>query len=188
MNLACTSYNNFDATIACLPFVENDTVCCGPDEVDAMEANLVMAEGIFGRCPACFYNMVRSICAFACAQDQSRFLTPTLATVEVDDDEGIRNVTYVASVRYNINERYVNGTYDSCKAVSMPATSGVAMDLACGSFNSKTCNPIRWYQYMGDADNNMFVPFPINYEFTNHSDAFDYDTRHCGSSNSVRFT
>lgn len=35
---------------------------------------------------------------------------------------------------------------------------------------------VRWYTFLGDAVNNLFVPFPINYNFTSNDDpnSFNY--------------
>lgn len=33
-----------------------------------------MADSIFGRCSTCIKNMIRGICDFTCAPDQSRFM------------------------------------------------------------------------------------------------------------------
>lgn len=148
---------------------DEDLVCCGTKEIVAMEGNLVMAEGIFGRCPACYYNMLKSICAMACAPDQSRFLTPNIVTKEVDgggeddgdDDTTKRNVTYVESIRFKIDESYINATYNSCSRVIMPATGAIAMDMACGAFyNSRTCTPKRYV----NLDHDTLIDIDIDTE------------------------
>lgn len=62
-----------------------------------------------------------------------------------------------------ITEAYLNGTYDSCKQVSMPSTGQLALDLMCGAWASQKCTAKRWFDYMGETEGNLFVPFKINY-------------------------
>lgn len=94
-------------------------------------------------------------------------------------------VEYVESVRFEMNEKYINEVYNSCSQVIIPATGGFTMDLACGSYNSKTCTPKRWYQYMGDPVANIYVPFLINYTYTNPEIAFSAETKKCNESYEV---
>lgn len=35
----------------------------------------------------------------------------------------------------------MNGTYDSCKQVSVPSTSRLALDLMCGEWGASRCSP-----------------------------------------------
>lgn len=63
----------------------------------------------------------------------------------------------------HITEAYIDGTYDSCKQVSMPSTGQLAMDLICGSWGSQKCTAKRWFDYMGEPEGNSFVPFKIKY-------------------------
>lgn len=41
-----------------------------------MDESMGSAESVFGRCPTCLQNMIKSICSFSCAPDQSRFMDP----------------------------------------------------------------------------------------------------------------
>lgn len=47
--------------------------------------------------------------------------------------------------------------------VSVPSTGQLAMDLMCGTWGSLRCSSNRWFEYMGTAKDNPFVPFQINY-------------------------
>lgn len=53
-------------------------------------------------------------------------------------------VKVVKSVDYYISEEYVNGVYDNCKGVIVPASGGYAMDLSCGRYDLKSCTAKRF--------------------------------------------
>lgn len=63
----------------------------------------------------------------------------------------------------HITEAYINGTYDSCKQVSMVSTGNLALDIMCGAWASQKCTARRWFDYMGESKDNSFVPFQRNY-------------------------
>lgn len=33
----------------------------------------------------------------------------------------------------------------------------------CGDYAASRCSPTKWFHYMGDAANNLYVPFQITY-------------------------
>lgn len=123
----------------------DDLVCCDSDQVGALVNNLVLAEAIFGRCQTCLANMLRAICEFSCGIDQSRYLNTTVDTIEVYVDFEPVMAEVVVSVEMNIDELFVNKTYDSCRGVINPATGTTSMDIACGQYDSKTCTPRRYF-------------------------------------------
>lgn len=47
--------------------------------------------------------------------------------------------------------------------VSVPATGQLALDIMCGDWGASRCSPSKWFFYMGDATDNYYVPFQINY-------------------------
>lgn len=94
-------------------------------------------------------------------------------------------IKYVESVQLEISERFVNEVYESCRNVIIPATGTFAMDLACGLYDSKTCSPKRWYQYLGDNVENIYVPFLINYTYNTPEIAFTAKTKKCNESYGV---
>lgn len=49
--------------------------------------------------------------------------------------------TYVAAIEVYIEDEYMNGTYDSCKQVSVPSTSQLALDMMCGEWGASRCSP-----------------------------------------------
>lgn len=102
-------------------------------------------------------------------------------------EEGeIESIKYVESVQFEINENYISEVYESCSQVITPSTGAYSMDMACGLYDSKTCSPKRWFQFMGDPVLNYFVPFLINYTYTNPEIAFTAETKKCNESFVVR--
>lgn len=69
---------------------------------------------------------------------------------------------YVNAVDVFITNKYLQGTFTSCKKVSVPSLGQLALDVMCGDWGASRCTPERWFTFMGDA-NNPYVPFQINY-------------------------
>ncbi|KAL3273722.1 hypothetical protein HHI36_015151 [Cryptolaemus montrouzieri] len=66
-----------------------------------------------------------------------------------------------------VTNDYIEGTFNSCKQVSVPSTGQLALDLMCGAWGASKCTPYRWFEFMGMAGpNNPFIPFQINYIVT----------------------
>lgn len=70
---------------------------------------------------------------------------------------------YVESTSMILDEKYANDTFNSCKNIIHPASGRVAMDISCGSYDSKSCTPERWYHFLGDIDDNPLTPFKVDY-------------------------
>lgn len=70
--------------------------------------------------------------------------------------------TFINEIDLYISENYINGTFDSCKNVQFPSTGQLALDLMCGHWGAAKCSAKRWFNSMGDV-NNDYVPFQINY-------------------------
>ncbi|KAL9886600.1 Niemann-Pick type C-1b [Glossina fuscipes fuscipes] len=142
----------------------NDSLalCCDADQISIMHQGMSQIDGIYSRCPTCSLNMALIFCLMNCAQNQSLFLTPYLGN---HSTEG----SYVKSIDYRIEDKAAEKIYNSCKGIQHSQTGRPAMDLACGSFNARTCNHRKWFNFMGDTTINNYVPFPINYSFFNES-------------------
>lgn len=65
-----------------------------------------------------------------------------------------------------VSDRYIRGTFDSCKNVQFPSTGQLSLDLMCGSWGAAKCTADRWYSFMSDVSED-FVPFQINYKTEN---------------------
>ncbi|XP_053681579.1 NPC intracellular cholesterol transporter 1 homolog 1b [Sabethes cyaneus] len=152
-------------------FDSDDTpVCCNPMQLEELDSNFKNGEGIFGRCETCVRNMLFSICSMACSPEQSRFLT---AYVDETNE-------YVEKVEYRIDREHIQGVYDSCKGVVVPSSGKYGMDMACGGWESTRCTAERWYEYMGDAGINDFVPFLIEYHFPEEPETrYNQEVLHC---------
>lgn len=48
--------------------------------------------------------------------------------------------------------------------VSVPSSGQLALDLMCGEWGALECTAKKWFHYMGDAEDNGYVPFQINYK------------------------
>lgn len=121
------------------PLIGSALVCCDAAQVRTLVSNINNAEAIFGRCQTCVGNMLRSICAFTCGADQSRFINATVGI----NESFFGTAEVVLEIDINIDERFVNETYDSCQGVVNPATGTTSMDIACGFYDSRTCTPRR---------------------------------------------
>lgn len=65
-----------------LPCTEGDDyLCCDAEQIKKMEQSLQLADGIFGRCQTCLKNFHKSICAFSCSSEQSRFVKRNVSTM-----------------------------------------------------------------------------------------------------------
>lgn len=70
---------------------------------------------------------------------------------------------FISAIDVYVTNKFIQGTYNSCKDVSVPSTGQLALDIMCGEYGAAKCTPMRWFHYMGDAANNAFVPFQITY-------------------------
>ncbi|XP_062139723.1 NPC intracellular cholesterol transporter 1 homolog 1b [Drosophila sulfurigaster albostrigata] len=156
-------------------------LCCDAQQVHTMDSGLTQADGVYSRCPTCTMNMAQTVCAMTCAQNHSLFLT---AYLDLNPD----GIDFVEHIDYRLEDATVQGIYNSCSGIQHPQTGRPAMDLGCGAFNAKTCTYRRWYHFMGDAENSDYVPFVINYMWSEDaeegSDAIylQLNTLDCGQS------
>ncbi|XP_059609454.1 NPC intracellular cholesterol transporter 1 homolog 1b [Phlebotomus argentipes] len=156
-------------------FTSDDTpLCCNAQSIRLMDSQFSMAEGIFGRCEGCLKNLLQSICAFSCSPEASKYVRTYV------EPQGNIGGAYVREIDFVANADYLNMTYESCANIVHPSTGKLAMDLACGSFGSSRCTPLRWFGFMGDSSINPLAPFTINY-FTseNPEERFDGNPRTC---------
>jgi Niemann-Pick C1 protein len=162
----------------CFDFYKDagDPVCCTNGQVLKMEQEVQMAEGVFGRCQTCLNNMLKSICALACAPDQSKYIVPTVS-------RNFLGVDYVSEVEFRIDGQFMAGVFNSCIETVVPSSGRLAMDLACGSFGAKDCTPERWYRFLGQPSLNPLVPFKIDYTVSdNPAERYESETKECHDS------
>ncbi len=61
------------------PHLRNDLggdlhLCCGPQQLQDLKTNFIMAVALLARCPTCMYNFRKNFCDMTCRPDQSKFL------------------------------------------------------------------------------------------------------------------
>lgn len=134
------------------------SLCCDAAQIETMESGLSQADGVFSRCPTCTRNMALTVCAMTCAKNHTLFLTAY-------NDTNDAGVDYVKYIDYRLTDDTVSKIYNSCIGIQHTQTGRPAMDLGCGSYNAKTCNYRRWYEFMGDVSGD-YVPFQINYKWS----------------------
>ncbi|XP_069696663.1 NPC intracellular cholesterol transporter 1 isoform X2 [Periplaneta americana] len=135
--------------------------CCDTKQLTTMDNSILLAAAFLQRCPSCLQNLVKHICDMTCGIDQSRFINIS----ELEENE--KGVEYINGIDVYLGDEYMNGTYNSCKQVSVPSTSRLALDMMCGEWGASRCSARKWFTYMGQSEGNPFVPFEINYIETN---------------------
>ncbi|XP_011312256.1 Niemann-Pick C1 protein isoform X2 [Fopius arisanus] len=128
--------------------------CCDSEQLEILDNNILLAANLLARCPSCLGNLVKHFCEFTCSPRQNEFMNIT---------QFGPNNTYIDGINMYITNRYLQGTYKSCNKVSVPSTGQLAFDLMCGDWGSSHCTPERWFKFMGDATDNIYVPFQIDY-------------------------
>ncbi|XP_038114072.1 NPC intracellular cholesterol transporter 1 isoform X1 [Culex quinquefasciatus] len=138
--------------------VDDAVTCCDAQQVDVLNQNVKLAANFLARCPSCMANLVRHMCDFTCSPQQSKFMEIKATEMNTDTKK-----EYITNIDLHITGQYMNGTYDSCSAVSSPSTGRRALDLMCGSWGASKCSARKWFTYMGTTEGNPYVPFQINY-------------------------
>ncbi|KAI4456062.1 npc intracellular cholesterol transporter 1 [Holotrichia oblita] len=144
------------------------STCCDASQLKVMDSNIIIAANFLQRCPSCVNNLIKHICEMSCATNQSKFIE-VVSTQPVGNMNS--NGTYITEINYYLTPQYMNGTYDSCKQVSVPSTGQLALDIMCGTWTSTRCTAKRWFDYMGNKDT-PFVPFQINYKNTDATNRY----------------
>ncbi|EGC30415.1 hypothetical protein DICPUDRAFT_157858 [Dictyostelium purpureum] len=86
----------------------SNSSCCTFNQTLVLSDNMVMGAAIFGRCPACLYNVWDLWCASSCSPYQSSFMIPTKNNTEGK----ISNIDFI------LHPDYAWGLYNSCKDVN----------------------------------------------------------------------
>ncbi|KAG5875522.1 hypothetical protein JTB14_013676 [Gonioctena quinquepunctata] len=139
------------------PAVSPDATCCDDSQLQTLDSSLAVPETLLSRCPSCMDNLVKHICQLTCSPNQSTFMKASATEVN-----NATNKTYITAIDIHLSNSYMEGTLNSCKQVSMPATGTKALDIMCGDWGATRCTPLRWFTYLGDK-NTPQVPFQINY-------------------------
>jgi Niemann-Pick C1 protein len=133
-------------------FVSVNT-CCDEKQVASLDVNLGMASGFIKRCPSCLQNFVRHFCEMTCASNQSDFLV--VKGINQDKSKLYllsttkllifplfleTNSSYITEVDLHITTNYMEGTYNSCRQVYVPALGQLALDIMCGQWGASRCS------------------------------------------------
>lgn len=135
---------------------EEILTCCDQVQLRKMSESLMMAEGVLGRCPACYSNFVRQICELNCSPDQSRFID-----IEVANTTDGTDTEYVNVINYRMYEQFMEDAFSSCSGVLVPQTGLPAVNMMCG--NAPVCNAEAWFGFTGDTSQNPLAPVQVNY-------------------------
>jgi hypothetical protein len=75
-------------------------LCCDRKQLIEMQKFKYILDNVIGRCPSCYFNLIRIFCEMSCNPDQDQFLYPLETsnivrpneqdTSSKDDDEGVR--------------------------------------------------------------------------------------------------
>ncbi|XP_030023820.2 NPC intracellular cholesterol transporter 1 homolog 1b-like [Manduca sexta] len=128
--------------------------CCDHVQIRKMTEDLLMAEGVLGRCPSCFRNFARNVCEMNCSPEQSRF-------VDVYTETAADSTVYVNEIDYRLHERFMLGAHSACSGVIIPQTGLPAINMMCG--NVVVCDAEAWFRFMGDTTQNPLAPVQVNY-------------------------
>ncbi|XP_044253675.1 NPC intracellular cholesterol transporter 1 isoform X1 [Tribolium madens] len=132
--------------------------CCDASQIATFASSVQLAANFLKRCPSCMMNLAGHLCDFTCGKDQTNYMK----VVEIKNNT--KGLEYITAVDLYITNEYLEGTYKSCKQVSVPSSGQLALDLMCGNWGASKCSAMRWFNFMGTAgDANPFVPFQINY-------------------------
>lgn len=153
----------------------NPKTCCDTFQLQTLDKNIRLAYQFLKHCPSCMSNFAEHFCSFTCRADQSNFLK---ATQFKENKVGNETLISIAGVELHVTGKSLQGIYDSCSSVFVPSTGQRALDLMCGSWGSALCTPLRWFTFMGDAQNNPYVPFQMVYKVDTVGSSFvPLDTR-----------
>lgn len=130
--------------------------CCDDVQLRKMSESLTLAEGVLGRCPACFRNFIRQICEMNCSPDQS-----TYVDVEVETTTDGTNTEYVNVINFRMYEEFMEDAFSSCSGVLIPQTGLPAVNMMCG--NAAVCNAEAWFGFTGDTVQNPLTPVTVNF-------------------------
>ncbi|KAJ8965134.1 hypothetical protein NQ314_004359 [Rhamnusium bicolor] len=99
------------------PDLSPGATCCSEDQLQSFDTSIKMAANFLKRCPSCMANLVRHLCSMTCSPDQSKFIDVKGTAVNAKT-----NKTYITAIDVYLSEEYLQGTYNSCKQVSVPST------------------------------------------------------------------
>ncbi|XP_053207752.1 NPC intracellular cholesterol transporter 1-like [Panonychus citri] len=146
---------------------ENPSVCCTPEQIDALEKSYETPTQLLSRCPSCFENWKQIFCQMTCSPRQSEFLnvTKTLKVSSKPAKLQVQNATYFMS------QSFAEGLQKSCKSVQTPLGL-TALSLMCGVVDDgDECTYRKWLDFMGTSFlSGGHSPVQINFTLTSDTE------------------
>lgn len=141
------------------PMYENSPVCCDSTQYGNLASNIGQIQGLFGRCPACFQNLVTFWCAYTCDPNQSMFVDVLTTAI------GSLGKPVVNHTMYSLTDAFSYGLFDSCDNVQFATTGQPVMKVIFGA-----TTPLEFFQYMGKEKPAGESPIQIDFTITPDSD------------------
>eukprot|EP01133_Synstelium_polycarpum_P007495 gene7495-8771_t len=93
----------------------SDMACCNYNQSLVLQNSMVIGATIFGKCPACMFNVWDLWCASSCSPYQSTFMIVTETK-----NTTVGNVTYpqIKEAEFILDPVYAEGLYNSCRDIS----------------------------------------------------------------------
>ncbi|KAF7301480.1 SSD domain-containing protein [Mycena indigotica] len=128
-------------------------VCCTSDQLQALEDNFKLVEGVISSCPACRNNFRSFFCSFTCSPNQATFVNVTRTQQTTPGKSAVKSLDFF------VGQQYGEGFFDSCKNVQFDAANSYAMDLIGGGAK----NYSSFLKFMGDEKPLVGSPFQMNF-------------------------
>ena len=137
-------------------------VCCSRSQIADLESEVAQMKQLFGRCHACYENLLKVYCATSCNPDQSSWMQGIEGFATLDENG--RESIGISIIKNYWNEENMNEFFDSCKDVTFPQTNGkVVEDLLCDGKTGGDCDARTWLNFQGSTSNG-FAPYDMIFE------------------------
>ncbi|XP_078285103.1 NPC1-like intracellular cholesterol transporter 1 [Rhinoraja longicauda] len=139
----------------------NTRVCCTFEQLKALGRSLSLSKAVLSRCPSCVRSFINLYCQNTCSPDQSLHINVTRTAPAPANVSG-RVETAVLGYTCLYSRTFAEGSYNSCRAVRLPAVGGLAISTMCGRYGAALCNTERWLAFQGDSTNGL-APLDIHF-------------------------
>ncbi|MCP9257813.1 Niemann-Pick C1 protein [Dirofilaria immitis] len=167
----------------------NEEFCCDEKQVELLDAQMTLPRQFLSRCPSCLTNFIQLWCDFTCSPNQANFVRVIASANDLylvtsenyvlrlvkgivykSRFRGSRTLSapvsenkthYITEVAYYVRDSYADGLFQSCKDVRAIGTD-YALSFMCGMSISE-CDLSRWFTFMGSYNEDIGIPFHINF-------------------------
>jgi len=140
----------FDLTSLCPSLARSPLACCDQSQFSALTNQIMQAKPLFGRCPACMYDLITYWCEYTCSPDQSLFVS---VTDEYTDASGRMAVN---ETEFRVHTAYGNAFWNACSNVKLGSTGQPVVKVIMGANNFDD-----WCRFMGKPKPAGFSPYAI---------------------------